>query len=63
MGWSPIGPPATVSRRTPMSRNAIAPVAGLIQRVIVIVGWSWLSLLALHQARDERVRSLGIESG
>jgi hypothetical protein len=33
------------------SRNEISQVAGLIQRVVVTIGWAWLTLLALRVLR------------
>jgi len=28
--------------------RGVADLAGLIQRVVVVIGWTWLSLVALH---------------
>jgi hypothetical protein len=39
--------------------EAIEDVAGLIQRVVVTIGWTWLSLLAIHLLRvDARSASV-----
>jgi hypothetical protein len=34
--------------------NDITSVAGLVMRLTVIVGWSWITLLAIHQIRTQR---------
>lgn len=31
--------------------NDITPVAGLVQRITVIAGWSWIAALSLHEIR------------
>jgi hypothetical membrane protein len=34
-------------------RNDLTPVGGLIQRAVVLVGWLWVTLLAIHLIRLE----------
>jgi hypothetical protein len=34
--------------------NDVTPVAGLVMRVTVVAGWSWLTLVALHEVRERR---------
>ena len=34
--------------------NAITPVAGIVQRIAVVIGWTWLTLLAFHEIRGLR---------
>jgi hypothetical protein len=34
--------------------NDVTPVAGLVMRLTVIVGWSWVGFLALHELRRHR---------
>jgi hypothetical protein len=35
--------------------NDITPVAGIVQRVTIAVGWTWLALLAVLQIRSSRM--------
>jgi hypothetical protein len=34
--------------------NEVTPVAGLVMRLTVVVGWCWIALLALHELRTRR---------
>ena len=36
--------------------NEITPVAGLIMRLTVVAGWSWIAVLALHELRPQAAR-------
>jgi hypothetical protein len=39
--------------------NDITPVAGVVQRITVVIGWTWVTLLALHELRRGRDRRPG----
>jgi Protein of unknown function (DUF998) len=45
--------------------NDITLVAGLVMRLTVIAGWSWIAVLAIHELRAQRGRSFGssLDSG
>lgn len=45
---------------TPLAENGVFPApTGLIQRALIILGWTWLALTALRLLRQEREQGVG----
>jgi hypothetical protein len=40
------------------ARNGLSPIGGLIQRLTIVVGWGWLTVLSLRATRTPRTAAL-----